>query len=79
MPLEEYEPSQAFPGVIGRMTDESSPGWPRPVRTTVIQGRTQMAYPNENLLREGFGHLRRIGVINAVEGPYYVADQAQFT
>ena len=25
------------------------------------------------------GHLLRIGVINAVEGPYYVADQAQFT
>lgn len=39
---------------------------------------TQMAHPNENLLREGFGHLLRIAVINAVEGPYYVADQAQF-
>jgi peptidoglycan hydrolase-like protein with peptidoglycan-binding domain len=25
------------------------------------------------------GHLLRIGVLNAVEGPYYVADQAQFT
>jgi peptidoglycan hydrolase-like protein with peptidoglycan-binding domain len=25
------------------------------------------------------GHLLRIGVIDAVEGPYYVADQAQFT
>jgi peptidoglycan hydrolase-like protein with peptidoglycan-binding domain len=25
------------------------------------------------------GHLLRIGVINAVEGPYFVADQAQFT
>jgi peptidoglycan hydrolase-like protein with peptidoglycan-binding domain len=25
------------------------------------------------------GHELRIGVINAVEGPYYVADQAQFT
>ena len=25
------------------------------------------------------GHQLRIGVINAVEGPYYVADQAQFT
>ena len=24
------------------------------------------------------GHLLRISVINAVEGPYYVADQAQF-
>ena len=25
------------------------------------------------------GHELRIGVINAVEGPYYAADQAQFT
>ena len=25
------------------------------------------------------GHLLRIGVLNAVEGPYFVADQAQFT
>jgi hypothetical protein len=25
------------------------------------------------------GHELRIGVINAVEGPYFVADQAQFT
>jgi hypothetical protein len=24
------------------------------------------------------GHLLRIGVVNAVEGPYYAADQAQF-
>jgi hypothetical protein len=64
MPLEEHEPGQAFPGVIGRTTDESSPAWPRPVRTvTVVQGRTQMAHPKENLLREGFGHLLRSGVI----------------
>ncbi len=32
MPLEEYEPGAAFPGVIGRTTDESSPAWPRPLR-----------------------------------------------
>jgi arylsulfatase A-like enzyme len=32
MPLEEYEPGSAFPGVIGRTTDESSPAWPRPLR-----------------------------------------------
>ncbi len=50
------------------------------VRTvTMIQGRTQMAHPNENLLREAFGHLLRIGVINAVEGLCYVADQVQVT
>ena len=32
MPIEEYEPGTAFPGVIGRTTDESSPAWPRPLR-----------------------------------------------
>ncbi len=32
MPLEEYEPGSAFPGVIGRTTEESSPAWPRPLR-----------------------------------------------
>ena len=32
MALEEYEPGAAFPGVIGRATDESSPAWPRPLR-----------------------------------------------
>jgi hypothetical protein len=28
MALEEYDPGAAFPGVIGRATDESSPAWP---------------------------------------------------
>ena len=32
MALEEYDPGSAFPGVIGRTTDESSPAWPRPLR-----------------------------------------------
>jgi arylsulfatase len=32
MPLEEYEPGTAFPGVVGRTTDESVPAWPRPLR-----------------------------------------------
>jgi arylsulfatase A-like enzyme len=32
MGLKEYKPGTAFPGVIGRTTDESSPAWPRPVR-----------------------------------------------
>ena len=32
MALKEYEPGTAFPGVIGRTTDESSPAWPRPLR-----------------------------------------------
>jgi arylsulfatase A-like enzyme len=32
MSLAEYEPGAAFPGVIGRTTEESSPAWPRPRR-----------------------------------------------
>ncbi len=32
MGLTEYEPGTAFPGVIGRTTDESTPAWPRPLR-----------------------------------------------
>src|SRR5215470_12427637 len=32
VPVEEYDPGAAFPGVVGRTTDESSPAWPRPVR-----------------------------------------------
>ena len=32
MPLIEYDPSQHFPGQIGRTADESSPAWPAPQR-----------------------------------------------
>ena len=32
MPVVEYEPGAAFPGVIGRTAEESSPAWPAPVR-----------------------------------------------
>jgi arylsulfatase len=32
MALHEYPAGTAFPGVIGRTTDESSPAWPQPVR-----------------------------------------------
>jgi arylsulfatase len=32
MAIDEYPPGAAFPGVIGRTTDESSPAWPQPVR-----------------------------------------------
>jgi|tagenome__1003787_1003787.scaffolds.fasta_scaffold20985951_5 arylsulfatase A-like enzyme len=32
MALNEYPAGAAFPGVIGRTTDESSPAWPRPAR-----------------------------------------------
>ena len=32
MTLNEYEPGVAFPGTIGRTTDESTSAWPKPVR-----------------------------------------------
>ena len=32
MALEEYRPGTAFPGVIGRTFDTSSPAWPEPLR-----------------------------------------------
>jgi arylsulfatase A-like enzyme len=32
MALNEYLPGTAFPGMIGRTTDESTPAWPAPVR-----------------------------------------------
>ena len=32
MPIVEYESGAAFPGVIGRTAEESSPAWPAPVR-----------------------------------------------
>ena len=32
MPIVEYPAGGAFPGVIGRTADESSPAWPAPVR-----------------------------------------------
>jgi arylsulfatase len=32
MPLNEYPSGRAFPGVIGRTADESTPAWPAPVR-----------------------------------------------
>ena len=32
MPIAEYESGAAFPGVIGRTAEESSPAWPAPVR-----------------------------------------------
>src|SRR5450432_4866093 len=32
MALKEYAAGTAFPGVIGRTTEESTPAWPRPLR-----------------------------------------------
>ena len=33
MAIKEYPAGSAFPGVVGRTTDESSPAWPQPVRS----------------------------------------------
>jgi hypothetical protein len=32
MALNQYRPGTAFPGVIGRAFDQSSPAWPQPLR-----------------------------------------------
>ena len=54
MALTEYEPGTAFPGVIGRTTEESSPAWPRPLRAAagapnilwVVLDDTALAIPS---------------------------------
>jgi arylsulfatase A-like enzyme len=42
MPLTEYKPGQAFPGVIGRTFDVSKPAWPAPNRAK--QGSPNVLY-----------------------------------
>ena len=53
MALTEYEPGQAFPGVIGRTFDVSKPAWPEP-------NRARKGSPNVLFIvldDTGFGHL----------------------
>jgi arylsulfatase A-like enzyme len=53
MPLTEYKPGQAFPGVIGRTFDVSKPAWPEP-------NRAREGAPNVLFIvldDTGFGHL----------------------
>jgi len=53
MPLDEYKPGQAFPGVIGRTFDVSTPAWPEP-------NRAKAGAPNVLFIvldDTGFGHL----------------------
>ena len=40
MALHEYPAGAAFPGVIGRTTDESSPAWPQPAAAGARVRRT---------------------------------------
>ncbi len=53
MPINEYDPSSAFPGVIGRTADESSPAWPAPVRAAEGAPNVLMIVLDDT----GFGHL----------------------
>ena len=53
MPIVEYESGAAFPGVIGRTAEESSPAWPAPVRAA--EGAPNVLFIV--LDDTGFGHL----------------------
>jgi arylsulfatase A-like enzyme len=53
MPIVEYDPGAAFPGVIGRTADESSPAWPAPVRAAEGAPNVLMIVLDDT----GFGHL----------------------
>ena len=64
----------APPGAVSEIfaeTFSSSDGWSFEGCPGAL-GHTFCSWKRAN------GHELRIGVINAVEGPYYVADQAQF-
>src|SRR3954470_15335736 len=53
MALHEYPEGTAFPGVIGRPTDESSPAWPQPVRAVPGTPNVLMVVLDDT----GFGQL----------------------
>jgi arylsulfatase len=53
MAISEYPPGEAFPGVIGRTTDESSPAWPEPVRAAPGSPNVLWIVLDDT----GFGHL----------------------
>lgn len=53
MPLTEYKPGQAFPGVIGRTFDVSKPAWPEPNRATPGAPNVIFFVIDDT----GFGHL----------------------
>ena len=50
--LTEYKPGTAFPGVISRTEDESTPAWPEPLRAK--QGAPNVLFIVED--DTGFGH-----------------------
>ena len=53
MALTEYEPGQAFPGVIGRTFDVSKPAWPAPIRAKAGAPNVLFIVLDDT----GFGHL----------------------
>jgi arylsulfatase A-like enzyme len=53
MALTEYPAGTAFPGVLGRTTDESSPAWPRPARPVPGSPNVLMVVLDDT----GFGQL----------------------
>ncbi|MDP2316520.1 MAG: arylsulfatase [Pseudomonadota bacterium] len=53
MPIDEYDPSCAFPGVIGRTVGESKPAWPRPVRAKAGAPNVLFIVLDDT----GYGHL----------------------
>lgn len=71
----EHAGTNATPGAVDEIFAQSfspSEGWSFEGCQGAL-GHTFCSWKRPN------GHELRIGVINAVEGPYYVADQAQFT
>ena len=64
MPIVEYEPGAAFPGVIGRTAEESSPAWPAPVRAKKGSPNVLMIVLDDT----GFGHLGCYG--GPIETPH---------
>jgi peptidoglycan hydrolase-like protein with peptidoglycan-binding domain len=65
----------ATPAAVNQIfaeTFSSADGWS-------FEGSEGAAGTIFSIWKRSNGHLLRIGVINALEGPYYVADQAQFT
>jgi arylsulfatase A-like enzyme len=67
MTLNEYEPEAAFPGHIGRSTDESEPAWPKPVRAAPGTPNVLTVVLDDT----GFGQLGCYG--SPIETPHFDA------
>src|SRR4051794_29060667 len=65
MALTEYQPGTAFPGVIGRTTDVSSPAWPQPLRARAGSPNVLFIVLDDT----GFGNLGCYG--SPIETPHF--------